>query len=265
MKTSLIITTYNWKDALNVTLSSAMQQSVLPNEIIVADDGSRQETIDFVKQWQQKSKVPIIHSWQEDKGFRAAASRNKAIAKAQYEYIIFTDGDLFLHKDFINGHLRHAKKGQFCMGTRVILNEHKSSEIIKNVAEGHNVGLFSKGILKNTKNCICNNLLSDLFSHKTVSYKKVRSANMACFMNDLLTVNGFNEAFTGWGREDTELVVRLLNAGVCRKNIKFNANVLHLYHPENSREMLTQNDAILNAAILQKLTRCKKGISQYLS
>lgn len=100
MKVSLIITTYNWIEALNVTLQSAMQQSILPNEIIIADDGSGQETMDFIKEWQKKSKIPIIHSWQEDKGFRAASSRNKGIAKAKYEYIIMVDGDLHLHKNF---------------------------------------------------------------------------------------------------------------------------------------------------------------------
>lgn len=264
MQTTLIITTYNWVEALNVTLQSVMQQSVLPDEIIIADDGSGQETIDFVEEWKQKSKVPIIHSWQEDRGFRAAASRNKSIAKSHGDYIIMVDGDLFLHKDFIKGHLRHARKGQFCMGTRVIMGKEKSQEIIEDITKGQNVGFFSKGILKNPKNTICCNGLSDVFSHKTTSYKKVRSANMSCYKKDLVCVNGFNEAFIGWGREDTEIVVRLLNAGIHRKNIKFNANVLHLYHPENSREMLAENDAILAKTIMKNLICCEKGIDQYL-
>lgn len=260
MQTTLIITTYNWVEALNVTLQSVMQQSVLPDEIIIADDGSGQETIDFVKEWQQKSKVPIIHSWQEDKGFRLAKSRNKAIVKSNYDYLITVDGDLFLHKDFVKGHLRHARKGQFCMGTRVIMGKEKSQEIIEDIAKGQNVGFFSKGILKNAKNTICCNGLSDVFSHETKSYQKVRGANVAFFKSDLLKVNGFNEAFVGWGREDTEIVVRLLNAGVRRKNIKFNANVLHLYHAENSREMLPENDKILQLGILEKRTWCEQGI-----
>lgn len=264
MKVSLIITTYNWVEALNVTLQSAMQQSILPNEIIIADDGSGQETMDFIKEWQKKSKIPIIHSWQEDKGFRAASSRNKGIAKAKYEYIIMVDGDLHLHKNFIKGHLRHAKEGQFSMGTRVIMNDIFSKKIIENFQLGNKIGFFSKGILKNAKNTISCDILSSFFSYKTNSCKKVRSANMSCYKKDLLKVNGFNESFIGWGREDTEIVVRLLNAGIQRKNIKFNANVLHLYHKECSRKMLPENDKILQRTINEKLRWCEKGIDRYL-
>ncbi len=80
MKTTLLITTYNWPQALDITLRSVENQSVKPSEIIIADDGSGEETRNLVKEWQAKSQIPIIHSWQEDDGFRAASSRNKAIA-----------------------------------------------------------------------------------------------------------------------------------------------------------------------------------------
>lgn len=264
MKVTLIITTYNWTEALNVTLKSALLQSILPDEIIVADDGSKQETIDFVKTWQEKSKIPIIHSWQEDKGFRLATSRNKAIAKSKYEYIILVDGDLFLHKSFIEGHIRHAKENQFCVGTRVIMGDESSKQIIKEPQFGLQITLFSKGILKNAKNAVCSNLLSKMISYHTTSHKKVRGANMAFWKTDLLRVNGFNEDFVGWGREDTEIVVRLLNAGIKRKNIKFNANVLHLYHQECSREMLSENDDILKTAIDKKQKVCANGLDKHL-
>jgi predicted glycosyltransferase involved in capsule biosynthesis len=87
---------------------------------------------------------------------------------------------------------------------------------------------------------------------------------MACFKTDLIKVNGFNEDFVGWGREDTELVVRLLNAKIIRKNIKFNANVLHIFHPESTRKMLPTNEIILEKTISEKLIRCQNGLDKYL-
>ena len=94
---SLIITTYNWEKALNQVIQSALNQTVLPGEVIIADDGSKPPTKELIQKFQKNSPIPIIHSWQEDDGFRAAMSRNKAIAKASYEYLIIIDGDIILH------------------------------------------------------------------------------------------------------------------------------------------------------------------------
>ena len=82
-KVSLIITTYNWPEALFLVLKSVKNQFKMPDEIIVADDGSNKETANVIKKFSKDFNLEIIHSWQEDKGFRAAMSRNKAIAKAQ--------------------------------------------------------------------------------------------------------------------------------------------------------------------------------------
>lgn len=262
MTTTLLVTTYNWPKALNCTLESIANQSIMPDEIIIADDGSTQDTLDLIKLWQHKIKTPIIHSWQEDEGFRAAASRNKAIAKASGAYIIMIDGDLILHPNFVKDHIKHSKENQFTIGTRVLLNEQYSNELLENNQQTFQ--LKASQIISNSKNKINNSFLSTLISFRTKSYKQVRSCNMACYKDDLLKVNGFNEDFIGWGREDTELVVRLLNAQIIRKNIKFNANVLHIYHKENSKKMLPTNDLILENVITQKLVRCTNGVDKYL-
>lgn len=262
MKTTLLITTYNWPEALDITLRSIDNQTIKPTEIIIADDGSSKETQNLIEKWQIKSKTPIIHSWQEDIGFRAAASRNKAIAKSSGEYIIMIDGDLVLHPNFIENHLKHCKTNQFTIGPRVLLKENYSKSLL--VEKNSDFSIKSNQILANRKNTINSSLLSKIFSHITKSDKQVRSCNMACFKNDLITVNGFNEDFIGWGREDTELVVRLLNKNIKRKNIKFNANTLHVFHKENNKKMLSTNDAILEKTRIEKLTRCKNGLDKYL-
>ena len=120
---SIIIPTYNWPEALNLCLQSVLVQSILPGEIIIADDGSKQETSDLINNIKRKSPIPIIHVWQEDNGFRLAQIRNKAIAKSCKDYIIQIDGDVILHKDFIKDHIRFARKGSFVSGSRVLINE----------------------------------------------------------------------------------------------------------------------------------------------
>ena len=124
MRCSLIITTYNWKEALELVLLSALSQSISPDEIIIADDGSRDDTKQLIENYIKKSDIPIIHSWQEDNGFRAAQSRNKAISKSSYEYIILIDGDIILEQNFIRDHKRFAKKGFFSQGGRAVSYTH---------------------------------------------------------------------------------------------------------------------------------------------
>ena len=100
MTISLIVTTYNWKDALELSIRSVWQQTKLPEEIIVADDGSSDGTDELVDKLTEITSLPIVYSRQKDKGFRAAKNRNKAIAKARSDYIILIDGDIFFRETF---------------------------------------------------------------------------------------------------------------------------------------------------------------------
>lgn len=260
MKTSLIITTYNWKEALSTVLNSVLTQIELPNEVIIADDGSRQDTIDMIAEFQRRFPIPLIHSWQEDKGFRAAKSRNKAIAKASHEYIIIIDGDIVLPPTFILDHKKLAKQGQFIQGGRALFNH----ELTKQVMQTNQLpNLFTAGI-KNRKNMINNAFLSSIFSHISNTDKSTRSCNMSFWLSDCLEINGFNNQFIGWGREDSDFVLRMLNLGKDRLYLKFSGVGYHLYHNENSRASLSENDAILERTIQEKLTRCEQGIDQHL-
>jgi len=257
---SLIITTYNWEQALNLVVRSVFVQSVLPDEIIIADDGSKNPTKELISNLQKESPIPLIHSWQEDKGFRAAMSRNKAIAKASSDYIISIDGDIILHQHFIRDHKKHAEANLFTIGPRVIISEKTSSLIFEK--QHQKLMYCSKGI-KNRKNTIYSSLLSHCFSGITKSLKGIRTCNMGFWKDDAVKVNGFNEDFTGWGREDSEFAVRLFNTGIKRKNIRFNAIGYHLYHAENTRENLNRNDEILDKAISSKTKRCENGLDKY--
>ncbi|MEA3420004.1 MAG: glycosyltransferase family 2 protein [Campylobacterota bacterium] len=258
MTVSLIVTTYNWPQALALVLISAMDQTVLPDEIVMADDGSISETAELIRNIAKESMVPIYHAWQPDEGFRAASARNGAIRRASGEYLILIDGDMILHPRFIEDHLSYAKRGTFVQGSRVLLDEKKSEEVLQKRQYGFS--LFEAGI-HNRKNAFHSNMLYSLFSKDNSSLKGIKSCNFALFREDIDRVNGFNEDFIGWGREDSELAVRLMNAGIKRRDIRFHAIAYHLYHRENTRTSLPENDERLQEAIAQKKIWCDKGLA----
>jgi len=258
MKLTLIITTYNWPVSLELVLKSVKNQTICPYEVIIADDGSNIETKDVVNSFIRYSDINTIHSWQEDVGFRAARSRNNAILKSSGDYIVLIDGDMILHSNFIRDHIDSAESGYFVQGSRVLLSKKQTKKnlIHKNI----NFTFLSPGLM-NRKNAIHSRFLSKVFLNKNKYISGVRSCNMAFYRNDFLNVNGFNNDFEGWGREDSELVVRLINSGVKRKNIRFCAIQYHLWHDENNRESLKSNEAILDAAIRNNIQYCKNGIN----
>ena len=264
MRTSLIITTYNRADALSLVLCSVESQTVLPKEVIIADDGSAKETQKMILDFQENSNLNIIHSWQEDKGFRVAKSRNKAIAKSNDDYIILIDGDMILHPKFIQDHVNNAESGYFIQGTRVLLTKNTTSKVLKALKDINIQFLFFSQGIQNRKNAIHSNFLSKLFSKKKNYLRGIKTCNMSFFKKDCTNINGFNNAFEGWGKEDSEFIVRLLNSGINRKNLRFNAIQFHLWHNENTRASLKKNDMIFNNAIDNKTKWCDNGISEYL-
>ena len=261
MLISLIITTYNRPDALLLVLRSIETQVSKPNEVIIADDGSKNDTKKVVTSFQEKSEIRVIHSWQEDSGFRAAKSRNKAIAKATGKYIILIDGDMILHPEFINDHINNTQSGYFVQGSRVLLTQDKTKQTLDQ--QKINFSLLSNG-LQNRKNAFHSNILSKLFSNKRNYLRGIRTCNMAFYKQDCININGFNNEFEGWGREDSEFIMRLLNSGINRKNVRFNAIQFHLWHNENIRDFLEKNDAILQDTINNHTQWCNNGIDSYL-
>ena len=256
ISTSLIISTYNRSDALELCVKSVLRQSLLPDEIIIADDGSKEDTRELIHQLAASSEVPIIHVWHEDLGFRLASIRNKAIAKASKEYIIQIDGDIVLHKDFVKDHVRFAKKGSFVTGSRVLIREGLTKKML--AERNCIISIHDKGT-KNTINGVHLPWLSPLLQHYRqwdISYS--RGCNMAFWKEDLLKVNGYNEAITGWGSEDHELVCRLINNGVRKRTIKFAGIVFHLHHELHGTDNLSNNRSILNETKVRKLTWCDK-------
>jgi glycosyltransferase involved in cell wall biosynthesis len=262
---SLIISTYNWPEALRLCLESVLQQSVLPAEIIVADDGSKGETKELIECFAAKSPVPVTHVWHPDEGFQLSKIRNRAIAKASCPYIIQVDGDLILHPHFIKDHLHIRDEGCFVSGSRVLLSAETSEGLIKNQSlEINKYNKGSKNFFNKFRNPFLRRALSTRYKMKGKNKFYVKGCNMAFWKKDLLTVNGYNEAFKGWGREDSELAIRLINAGIRKKFLKMGGISYHLYHKEASREMEQENTLMMETSIEEKKVFAKKGVDQYL-
>ena len=264
MKVGLIISTYNWIEALNQVLHSVKLQTCLPDEVVVCDDGSRSDSRNLILGLQKSFPCILKYVWQEDEGFRAAAIRNKGINElsTNIEYIVVIDGDMILHNNFIEDHIRIAKKNCFIQGGRVLISKDKTIKILKQLDRVDRLHFFSKG-LANRKNALYLPFLTKLLDKPSKKMQGIRTCNMSFWKGDLYDVNGFNENFIGWGREDTELAVRLFNKGKFRKNIKFSGLAFHLYHEEKSRSNISVNDNHLLESVSSKSSWCDNGLIKF--
>ena len=260
MTVSLLITTYNWVAALEQVLLSVKEQTCLPKEVVVADDGSGQQTADLIASLQASFPTKLVHCWHEDKGFRAAAIRNKAIAEMTADYVVMIDGDMVLHPSFIQDHLCSASKGSFIQGSRVITSPAAADRLLSGQKSMH---FLSSGI-SNRFNALRLPLLSSLVSACDESIHGTKTCNFSAWRSDLIDINGFDESYVGWGREDSDLVARLFHSGKHRLKLKLMANAYHLYHAENSRGSLSCNDTLLTNCIKEKTTWCVNGIDKHL-
>lgn len=266
MKVTLIVATYNWPEALEQCLFSISKQKILPDELIIADDGSGSATKRVIDDYMLNSPVSVKHIWQKDEGFQLARIRNKAIAAATGTYIIQIDGDLILHPYFIFDHIKNAEAGYFITGSRVIINERETKKIIENKSQPTDSLIY-----KNSKNFLNNFRIPFLTRFLARTYKArgkykyyVKGCNMSFWRADLIKVNGYNETFVGWGREDSEIAIRLINSGVRKKFLKLSGIVYHLYHNEKSREFEEKNTSIMHEAAKSKMIWCDNGINKYL-
>lgn len=260
LKISLVVTTHNRPDALRLVLQSIARQRVLPDEVVVADDGSEEETRRLISEFQAGFPVPLEHIWQPYQGFRAARCRNLALAKARFEYIVLIDGDMILERSFVLDHKAAAQKNRFVQGSRVLLGRRPTI----NLLEGRKVlpGFAWSG-LANRKNLLRLPWLAERLAPQGQTVHGIRTCNFAFFLEDALRVNGFNERFVGWGREDSEFAARLMHAGVRRKNLRFAAVACHLWHPPGQRENLPHNDLLLQTALKEKHAWCPEGIDKH--
>lgn len=261
MKTALLISTYNWPEALDKVLQSLELQSIFPNEVLIADDGSKEDTRLIIKQWQSKSKIPIKHFWQEDDGFRKTIIMNSAIHNTDAEYIIQIDGDIIMSPKFIEDHLKERLSGFFLNGSRALVSKENTIKVLK--SEKLNMDQVSKNV-KNKINAMRVPLLSQLFRKDSFKSNNVKGCNFSFWKQDFVAVNGYNNSINGWGHEDIELAARLNNLGIKQRRLKMRAVCYHLHHDLFDRKNENDNFSVYQKVVDEKITKCENGYLQSL-
>jgi len=249
--TSIIISTYNAPKWLEKVLFGYNNQTYRRFEIVIADDGSTEETKALIERLEQEVFFPITHVWHEDNGFQKSQILNKAITKCTTPYIIMSDGDCIPRKDFVEQHVKYREKGYFLSGGYFMLPLKISEQITKD--DIYSEKCFDVKWLKTnglpstfkTNKLTAGNVKSKILNKITPTNASWNGHNASGWKDDILDVNGFDERMQ-YGGQDRELGERLRNSGIESKQIRYKAVVLHLDHPRGykNQESIDKNLAI---------------------
>ena len=253
---SFIVTCYNHLEILKFSLETMLAQRTPPDEIIVADDGSTEETFEVTRALRRQTSIPLVHVWQKDEGFRAARSRNNALAVATGDYVVISDGDCFYGPRFIEDHLAAARPGQMVGGTRVHIRQERRDYILR--TGDRRVTFFTPHTSKRFY-AIRSRLLCALTSESSKSsapitprnHPNLFSANLAFWRKDAVEVNGFDERYVGYGGEDIDFVIRMNRAGIVWRKIRHLGVVYHFKHPTrpcDGQTVMERNEEVFRSS-----------------
>jgi glycosyltransferase involved in cell wall biosynthesis len=239
VRSELVVATYENPRALALCLASVACQRVRPDGIAIADDGSGPATAAVVDAFRVKHpEFPLRHVWHEDRGFRKNAILNAAIASSEADFLIFIDGDVLIHPDFVARHLKLARPDRFSSGSLIRLDDAATAAVTEaDVSSGR---VFTRAWLRAhraldrpgtwAKTMPFPKPVMALLDRLSPVQRAWGGANASAFRAALLEVNGFDESMQ-WGGEDKELGVRLTNAGIRGRHLRFTAPLVHLEHP----------------------------------
>ena len=265
---SVIISTYNQPEWLERCLLGYAQQDRLDFELVIADDGSRDETRQRIDALRAELPYPLKHVWQEDDGFRKCRILNRAVAQSAADYLIFSDGDCVPRGDFVAQHLRLREPMRFLGGGYCKLSREMSLRIDREAIASRRFAdldwLKQQGLplgKRTLKLWAQPGWRERLLNAVTPTPPRWAGNNASGWKADLLRVNGFDERMS-YGGEDLELGERLENAGVRGKQIRFSAICLHLDHERSYRDAQGRaaNDRIRAQTAAGKLTWTEHGI-----
>ena len=255
---SILLATYNWPQALNLCLESLATQTDRNFEIIIADDGSTENTKHIIDSFIGSHPAAIKHLWQEDQGFRKTKILNQAIAAAHGDYLVFLDGDCIVQPDFVARHRELAQKGYLVTGSRILLNESLTQDLLS--WSQWSFQKFCTGLLSKRISGGMNKYLplkiklgnGSWRDYKKFVWRRIKGCNMACWKADAEAINGFDETMTGWGHEDADLVFRLQHHGIRRKSGSWSTEVLHLFHKIHDQSNAAENARRVREKIMAK-------------
>jgi glycosyltransferase involved in cell wall biosynthesis len=261
MRLSLVVLTCNRPDALELVLRGIARQRVAPFEVIVTEDGASLETFACIETVRAGFPAPLVHLTQERQGRRASAARNRGIAAARGEYLVFLDGDMVPGPDFVADHAVFARRGCYAQGSRVLLPDALTRELLR--SRRLDVSFFEAG-LERRRHLLRSSLLRELWGRRHRRRHGSKSCNFAFWRDDLVKLNGFEEGMRGWGLEDAELVQRAFHLGLVRRDLRMGAVALHLWHPPAALVDENPNWDVVHEVERTRRVRCLRGLAGHL-
>lgn len=276
MKISVIVPTYNRPKALKLCLLSLSQQSIAPDEVLIADDGSGRETRDLILQMQQQLRhaFPIKHIWQEDKGFRKPVILNETVRHSTGDYLIFIDGDCMAHRQFIKSHVEASSSDAVLSGKRVELGKNLTEWVLQREIVMNNLNIrllldsmrnhdHSRRVAESIQ--IKNRLLRRLLHRDRITNDGVWGCNFSLYKELFIDINGCDEDFVDGSIEDNDIGIRVLNQGKHVVSLRGLAIIFHLWHESTwnfQNKKYLHNVSIMKKRIENKEARCKNGIEK---
>lgn len=272
MKVSVIVPTYNRPEALRLCLMSLSRQTRLPDEVLVADDGSGPETARTVAEFAASAecRFELQHVWQEDDGFRKPRILNETVRQSSGDFLVFIDGDCMAHREFVRSHLQSAAPGVIASGKRVDLGSRLTERVLQSgrLLTALSVRLVLDSLFSDTRKAeeslrITNPLLRRLLHRDDISDDGVWGCNFSLHRELFYAINGCDEDFLDGSIEDNDLGIRVLNSGGRIASVRALAVVFHLWHRSTwsfANEKFHLNREILRRRIELKESRCVNGI-----
>jgi len=265
-KASLLLSTYNMPRHLELVFAALESQSTRDFEIILCDDGSDAETAAVIEGFKKTCPVPFHHVWQEHHGFRKSRILNTGIRKSTGDILIFLDGDCVPHTRFIQDHIEQSESGRYLAGRRIELGPEISEKltpekIISGYFDSPSLDLF-KSVLKNDSTHFHRALrigwqpLRQLLKMDQVD--DLKGCNFSVDRQSMISINGFDESYEGYGREDTDVELRLQHLGLRIKSLKGLALQFHVWHPR--RNFTPTNETLLENVKKEKRIRALRGL-----
>jgi glycosyltransferase involved in cell wall biosynthesis len=266
LRASLFVTTFDMPRHLELVLAGLERQSMSDFELILCDDGSAAETGELIQKFQKTVPFPVIHVWQEHQGFRKCRILNEGLRRARGETMVFLDGDCVPHRDFMRDHVEQQEPGRYLAGRRVELGPKISATLTPHeVRSGYfdhpRPSLIWSGIRGDSQFIQRSLRVGSALLRRRLGMDRVvdlKGCNYSVSRSDLEAINGFDEDYEGYGREDTDVELRLQHHGLKIKSLKGLAIQFHVWHPR--REFTPKNDDRLEQLLKSGRSRCSNGL-----
>ncbi|HTL12087.1 MAG TPA: glycosyltransferase [Bdellovibrionota bacterium] len=265
---SVILSTYEMPFHLERVLAGLEGQSTRDFEVVVCDDGSGPETQRIIRDFADRVApgVRVEHCWQKNEGFRKSRILNEGVRRSKGRTLIFLDGDCVPHRHFVRDHLQNQEPGRYLAGRRVECGKDftaraSATDVRRGLFDGPSIR-FLRSVLggesqyfNRTWRVSWGPLRKLLGMERVVDLK---GCNYSVSREDFYRINGYDEAYVGYGREDGDVEIRLKNLGLKIKSLKGLALQFHLWHPR--REFTPANDVLMDEADRLNRVRCERGM-----